>query len=314
MLALAVAAAVLAGWTPLVFSIVTVFLFAGPHNWLEARYFLTRLPGRFGKLRGYFLCALIGVFALTTTFAALPWLGSRLSWSAPGWNAALATWNMCLIGWIILLIQWRMRQAPRRNWGWILPLAFFVIALNWLYPFVVNLALVYLHPLLALWLLDRELQRSRPTWRPAYHICLLAVPLLLGVLWYKLWAAPPLPGDTELFAAIANHAGANYLTGVSSHVLVATHTFLEMVHYGVWIVAIPLLGLRVAPWRLTNVPLARHSTAWRTLIIGMLLGGLAVALVLWLGFLADYPTTRHVYFTVALVHVLAEVPFLLRAL
>ena len=37
-------------------------------------------------------------------------------------------------------------------------------------------------------------------------------------------------------------------------------------------------------------------------------------LLLWGCFLADYPTTRDVYFTVALLHVLAEVPFLLRAL
>ena len=50
-LALACAAALLAGWLPLGFSIVTVFLFAGPHNWIEARYFLTRLPARWGRLR-----------------------------------------------------------------------------------------------------------------------------------------------------------------------------------------------------------------------------------------------------------------------
>jgi hypothetical protein len=36
--------------------------------------------------------------------------------------------------------------------------------------------------------------------------------------------------------------------------------------------------------------------------------------LLWLCFLADYPTTRDVYFTFAMAHVLAEVPFLLRTL
>jgi hypothetical protein len=35
---------------------------------------------------------------------------------------------------------------------------------------------------------------------------------------------------------------------------------------------------------------------------------------LWGAFLADYPLTRDVYFTVATLHVLAEVPFLLRLL
>src|SRR5262249_56526142 len=132
--------------------------------------------------------------------------------------------------------------------------------------------------------------------------------------WWKLWDAPPLPGDRDVFVAIANHAGANVLGGVSSHLLVATHTFLEMVHYGVWIVAIPLVGLRTAPWKLANVPMARRSSAWQMGIVGLLLAGLAVVIILWAFFLADYSTTRYVYFTVALLHVLAEVPFLLRAL
>jgi len=43
-LLLACASFFLAGWAPLSFSIVTVFLFAGPHNWLEFRYLLTRMP------------------------------------------------------------------------------------------------------------------------------------------------------------------------------------------------------------------------------------------------------------------------------
>ena len=33
-------------------------------------------------------------------------------------------------------------------------------------------------------------------------------------------------------------------------------------------------------------------------------------MALWAGFLADYPLTRDVYFTVAMFHVLAEVPHL----
>ena len=36
--------------------------------------------------------------------------------------------------------------------------------------------------------------------------------------------------------------------------------------------------------------------------------------MLWLAFLANYPVTRDVYFTLAMMHVLAEAPFLLRAL
>src|SRR5256714_11103056 len=68
---LAVAAALLAGWAPIQFSIVTVFLFAGPHNWLEARYFLTRLPARWGRLRGFFLLSFAGIIGLTVAYATL---------------------------------------------------------------------------------------------------------------------------------------------------------------------------------------------------------------------------------------------------
>src|SRR2546423_11116318 len=71
MLALAAAAALLAGWAPIQFSIVTVFLFAGPHNWLEARYFLTRLPARWGRLRGFFLLSFAGIIGLTVAYATL---------------------------------------------------------------------------------------------------------------------------------------------------------------------------------------------------------------------------------------------------
>lgn len=53
----AIASAGLAGLLPLQISIVTVFLFAGPHNWFELRYFITRLPVRFGRSRTFFMTA-----------------------------------------------------------------------------------------------------------------------------------------------------------------------------------------------------------------------------------------------------------------
>jgi hypothetical protein len=313
-LALAVASVVLAGWAPLRFSIVTVFLFAGPHNWLEARYFLTRLPGRLGKLRGYFLLAFAGVLGLTTSFATLVWLGERGALADETFHVGLALFNTLLVLWIAALIHWRSQQNPRRDWGWAWPVAFALVALCWVAPAYWGLAVVYLHPLMALWLLDRELRRSRPGWRPAYHACLACVPVLLGLLWWRLANAPPLPVSDDLASRIADHAGAGVLRGLSSHLLVATHTFLEMLHYGVWVLAIPLLGLGAAPWRLEGIPLARRSGAWKKVLALLLLCGAFVVLALWVCFLADYPLTRTVYFTVALLHVLAEVPFLLRAL
>jgi hypothetical protein len=302
----------LAGFVPLGFSIAIVFLFAGPHNWLEARYMLTRMPARWGPLAPYFLCGIAGVFLLAGTFAALPWLLSTANPSA--WNYAVAGWNTALVGWIVLLALLRSRQNPRRNWSWLVPAGFVLIAANWLWPFGWSLAIVYLHPLVALWFLDCEIGRLQPAWRSAYRGCLLLVPAALGLLWWNLAAAPDLPGNDVLSLAIANHAGGGILRGVSTHFLVAAHTFLEMLHYGVWIVAIPLVSVRMVPWKLDNVPLARRSPLWRKTILASIAAGALVMLALWAAFLADYPLTRDVYFTVALLHVLAEVPFLLRLL
>src|SRR5262249_32797487 len=164
-LAVAAASAFLAGWLPLGFSIVTVFLFAGPHNWLELRYFLTRLPARWGRLRPFFLTAFAGVAGLAAAFAALPWLAGRLDWDRGAWFNAPACWATPLVLWVAVLVQMRSRQNPRRDWFWTLPVAFLLIALAWVEPFVWGLGLGYAHPLVAFWVLDRELQRSRPAWR-----------------------------------------------------------------------------------------------------------------------------------------------------
>jgi hypothetical protein len=67
------------------------------------------------------------------------------------------------------------------------------------------LGLVYAHPLVALWILDRELMRSRPEWRKAYHTCLLALPLLLGVLWWHLAASPQLHARFHADAGSSSH-------------------------------------------------------------------------------------------------------------
>jgi hypothetical protein len=313
-IAIIAAACFLAGWAPLGFSIVTVFLFAGPHNWLEARYMLTRMPARWGPLAGYFTTGIAGVLLLTAGIAAIPRIANMLSLGADGWLAAIAVWNTALIGWVVALILMRSRQNPRRNWNLALPIGLVLIALNWLWPLGWSVALVYLHPLVALWFLDREIGRMQPAWQSAYRGCLLLIPLAILVLAWNLASAPDLPGDDWLSRQIARHAGAGILDGVSTHLLVAVHTFLEMLHYGVWIVAIPLVSVRMAPWQLDNVPLARRSTAWRWVVYSAIAAGVLVMLVIWGGFVADYPLTRDIYFTVAMLHVLAEVPFLLRLL
>jgi hypothetical protein len=169
---------------------------------------------------------------------------------------------------------------------------------------------------MAFWILDLELRRRRPEWRRAYHACLACVPLFLVALWSSSANAPPLAGEGEdvLTIQIAQHAGAAILPGVSAHLLVATHTFLEMLHYGVWLLAIPLVGLRAAPWRLGDIPIARRSHGRQRLLAALLVSAAGVVLLLWGFFLVDYAAARDVYFTVAMLHVLAEIPFLLRAL
>ena len=315
-LAVAVLAAALAGWVPLGFSIVTVFLFAGPHNWMEFRYFLTKMPAHWGPMRGFFVAAIGGVLVLTGAFLAMPVLGRQFAWDERAWAYASATWNSVLVLWVAGLVRAHFALKrdgdvhPAAAWAW--PVALALVAGVWYAPHAWEIGLVYLHPLVALWFLDRELGRRRPAWRGAYRACLCAVLVLLGLIWWRLHDAPALAGQDMLSMRITRHAGAEFMSGVSAHALVATHTFLEMLHYGVWVVAIPLIATRTAPWRLGTAPLVRRSRAWRTAVVVLLGLGLATVLALWGGFVADYPLTRDLYFTVAIAHVLAEAPFLLR--
>ncbi|VTU00747.1 Uncharacterized protein OS=Pirellula staleyi (strain ATCC 27377 / DSM 6068 / ICPB 4128) GN=Psta_4565 PE=4 SV=1 [Gemmataceae bacterium] len=313
--ALAVGAAALSGALPVPVAIATVFLFAGPHNWFEARYALGRLPARAGKLRGFFLVSLTGVVGLTATYAAIPWLTESYTTPAEV-GTVYAVWNTAFVFWVATLVWMRSRTNPRFDAGWVWPTACLACAGVWLSPIALNVALVYVHPLMALWLLDRELTRSRPAWRPLYRAAAACVPVLLGLLWWHLSDAPDLPGRDQLTGintvAIVQHSGAWFLDGVSAHFLVAAHTFLEFVHYGVWVVLIPLVGMRGLPWELHTIPAARRSDSWRRGVSLVLLFGLGIVLVLWVCFGLDYDTTRRVYFSFAMLHVLAEVPFLLR--
>ena len=85
-------------------------------------------------------------------------------------------------------------------------------------------------------------------------------------------------------------------------------------HYLVWVVVIPLMSGRKSLWRMRDVPLARRSPNWRRLVTTVVAAGAVVMLLLWGSFLTDYAWTRNVYFTVAILHVLMEIPFLVRSL
>src|SRR5262245_23670016 len=171
---LTIGAAALAGALPIEFSLATVFLFAGPHNWFEARYALGRLPARAGKLWDFFLVAAIGIAGLTCTYAAIPLALTHLDFGRAGEMYAL--WSTVFLLWIAVLVWMRSRTNPRFDGGWVWPLALLITAGVWLIPLALPVALIYLHPLMALWLLDRELARSRPHWRKAYWCAVAAVP------------------------------------------------------------------------------------------------------------------------------------------
>ena len=311
-----VAAAALAGLAPLWLSVATVFAFAGPHNWAELRFFITRLPARVGRSRGFFALAGAGIVGLTGAYAALALGADSGVWGGEGWYAAVALWNSAAVAWVVGLVVVRGRSMSRGGgWVWALPLGCALAGLGWLAPQGFALALVYAHPLVALWFLDRQLRLSRPGWSRAYRACLALLPVALAVLWWRLADAEPLAEGGEVALRVVRHAGAGIVPNVSTHLLVSTHVFLETLHYGVWLVGVPLAaGAGLAPWRAATVPLVRHRRGRPRLIRALLAAGGAAVLLLWLCFAADYATTRDVYFTLAMAHVLAEVPFLLRTM
>jgi hypothetical protein len=287
------------------------------------RYFLMRMPVRFGKSRPFFITAFSGIAFLTVAYISLPVLYRFVQFSSDAWLLILASWNMMLLLWLGGLVWLRGKQTSRRNWSWSIPLALGLGSINWLAPQFFSLAIVYVHPLIALWFLDRHLRRTRPELVRTYHRCLLVLPVLLFAIVWRLAQTPALVDDNGLFWRITQHAGAQLLPTVSSHLLVSVHVFLEMLHYGVWLVALPLTMPRgkkfisdatgsKRPWDFRTLPLARHPRGFPRLVPALLIAGLAVVAMLWLGFSVDYSTTRDIYFTVAIAHVLAEAPFLLK--
>ena len=316
------AAAIFASWLPLQVSIVTVFLFAGPHNWFELRYFLMRLPARFGRSRNFFVTAFVGLAVLTISYVSLPFAYNAVNASSETWLSVLAIWNTLMLAWIAALIHLRAKQKQPRtgasqrtadssqrtaNWSWSIPTILALAAFNWFVPDFFSLALVYIHPLIALWFLDRHLKKTRPAWVGPYRRCLCLLPLILAVMIWRLSQTIPLGDDNGLFWRITQHSGAELLPQLSSHMLVSVHLFLEMLHYGVWILALPLLSARFFKAGAVKRGLPRLKPALLTV-------GIVAVVILWVGFTADYTKTRDLYFTIAIAHVLAEAPFLLRML
>ena len=271
---------------------------------------LARLPAYAGRLWPFFLLAFSGVIVLAAWFALLPFASSRfLDPLLP-----LACWNAALIAWVAGLVQLRACTNPRFAAGWVWPLAASMVFLQWPSPLLFSVVLVYLHPLLAIVILDREVCRSRRGWSLPLRLVICLIPAWIVLMWAAAHSWPALLPDTSVNQYVLSHAGAELFEGLPGRFFVSVHAFLEFTHYGIWIVLIPMAGAKAAPWSIRSIPLARRGRPWYR-AVGMTLGcGAFLVLVLWCCFLLDYPTTRHIYFTVAIVHVLAEAPFLIRLL
>lgn len=307
-------AAVVIGSFPLAASIATIFLFAGVHNVMEFRYFAARMPLRWGRSKLYYSVGIGGVIVLAAVYLTLYFVSGNWLWSEQSWAMFAAGWNTAFVLWLGLLFYLRGRQRPKSDWAWAFPAALLLAALAWLVPQYWSLALVYIHPFIAMWFLERQTRRTRPEWLRAYHWCLASMPIFLVGLWLSLAGQPNVSEETNLFWRIAQHAGSQILPGVSSHLLVATHVFLESIHYFVWILLIPLVDWKAIPWRVSEIPLFAKKGGFPRLVVGALAVGVLLTIALWAGFAVDYTTTRDIYFAFAIGHVLAEFPFLIKML
>ncbi len=307
-------AAVVIGAAPLQASIATIFLFAGVHNFMEFRYFAARMPLRWGRSRLYYTVGIGGVIVLAAAYLTLYFASGNWMWSLDSWATLSAMWNTAFVLWLGILFYLRGKQRPKSDWAWAFPASFLLAALAWLVPQYWSLSLVYIHPFIAMWFLERQIRRTKPEWLRAYHYCLASIPLFLAAIWFAFAGRPNLSEETNLFWRITQHAGSQILPGISSHVLVAMHVFLESIHYAVWILLIPLVDWRAVPWKLSEIPLFANAKGFPKIVVAGLAVSLLIVGVLWGGFAIDYTTTRDVYFAFAIAHVMAEFPFLIKML
>jgi hypothetical protein len=272
------------------------------------------MPARWGKSRTFYTVGIGGVIVLTAVYLSIYFSSGNWLWSAAGWQLAVSVWNTAFVLWVGTLFFLRGRQKPHSDWSWAFAAAFLISAFVWLSPSFFSLALVYMHPFIAMWFLERQIRRTRPEWLKAYRFCLLTIPFFVAVLYFLFAGAPNLPDETNLFWRITEHAGSGILPSLSSHFLVAAHVFLETIHYAVWILLIPLIDKRAIPWRLREIPLVSNKNGFPKLVFAALAAGALLVAALWFGFSLDYTTTRDIYFAAAIAHVLAEFPFLVKML
>ena len=165
-----------------------------------------------------------------------------------------------------------------------------------------------------MWFLERQIRRTKPEWLKAYHFCIATIPVFVVILYFAFLKSPNLSEETNLFWRISQHAGSQILPNISSHFLVATHVFLETIHYTVWILLIPLVDKRAIPWKLKQIPFFASEKGFPKVFLAIFAVSFLFVFAFWIGFSIDYTTTRDIYFAFAIAHVLAEFPFLVKML
>lgn len=307
-LLLVAAAAILAASAPVWFSVASVVVFGTPHNFFEFRYFLSRLPSRFVPLKPFFITSFIGLAILTATEIALAVCIDKHIVDTAGARLLLSVWNESLIAWIFALSLLRYRDITRGGVIFNAILAVVTSIANFLSPQMFTVSLIYLHPLVGLWILERELRRTRKAWLRGYHWCLLAIPLSVAVLAMGLQGTV---SDTESNRLLTlSTPGAQFFTGASPIMLLAVYTFLQMVHYGVWVLAIPIATQSWRRWRVDQMAFLRERKRLRPVVSVAIGCGVLTVLGFWFGFKLDYHTAIEIYVIMSLAHVLAEVPFM----
>jgi len=280
-------AAVVIGSFPFQASIATVFLFAGAHNFMEFRYFAARMPLHWGRSRVFYMVGIGGVIVLAAAYLTLYFASGNWMWSLDSWATLTASWNTVFVLWLGVLFYLRGRQRPKSDWRG---------------PF---------RRLFSLLLLPGSCRNIG-----ACRLFTFTHSSRCGFSngRYAFTDRPNLSEETNLFWRITQHAGSQILPGISSHLLVTTHVFLESIHYAVWILLIPLVDWRAVPWKLSEIPLFSNAKGFPKLIAAAIVASLLIVVALWGGFAIDYTTTRDVYFAFAIAHVMAEFPFLIKML